>query len=40
MNTWTFPDTHHPLIFYLRVSITSDFTSVEESKTSFAAFSV
>lgn len=40
MNTWIFPDTHHPLVFYLRVSITSDFTSVKEFKVSIAAFSV
>lgn len=36
MNTWIFPDTHHPLIFYLYVFITSDFTSVEPSKASCA----
>ncbi len=36
MNTWTFPDTHHPLIFYLYVSITSVLTSFEPSKASRA----
>ena len=40
MNTWIFQDTHHPLIFYLYVFITSDFTSVEEFKASIAASNV
>ena len=36
MNTWIFPDTHHPLVFYLYVSITSVLTSFEPSKASCA----
>lgn len=40
MNTWIFPDTHHPLVFYLYVSITSDFTHIGAFKASFASFNV